>query len=181
MKTIQLILIFCPFILLSQNETIENLIKLQSDYIFDKNYDSLLIICKEFKEFDESAAKENNTDYYLAFSYFKLEKYDEAIKTSKRIIPKLYIKSKSREASQRNLNYQTLCFELYHHYYEKANYKLAYKNLSLINRKFNRLFCGNGRKSWQSDLYTKMIDCSNNLGKQKRAKRLEGKLNKLNE
>lgn len=180
MRVMKLILIFCPFILLSQNESIEKLIKLQSDYLFEKNYDSLLVVCKEINDLDKSAAKENNIDYLIALSYFKLKKYDDAINASKNVIPKIYVKGNSRESAQRNMNYQTLCFELYQYYDENGDYKLAYKNLSLINRKFNRLFCGNGRKSWQSDLYSKMIECSNKSGNLKRAKRIERKQIDLN-
>lgn len=175
MKQIIYLLFSFPFVLLSQNEQIEKLIQLQATYVYSKNYDSINTVSKKIIELDKNVAKENNTDYYLALSYFNLQKYDEAIKLSEKIIPKMYVSGNSRKARQRNIYYQTLCFERYEYHQRNCNYKEAYKNLSLINRKFNCLFCGNQRNSWQSDLYLKMIHCSKSMGKLKRVKRIEGK------
>nr|WP_294858602.1 hypothetical protein [uncultured Fluviicola sp.] len=167
-------------ILLAQNEQAEKLLKLFEHYQDEKNYDSVIVIGQYLKSLDRKVAKEYHLDYELTYAAFRIKNYEEAVRGSKRIIPRFYIKSHfNRESFEKNMRYQRLCFELADYYHQAENYKKEYHNISLINRKFDFLRCGVGKEYWRMKLYDRMIDCSNKLGKTKRAKRLEIQRDKI--
>ncbi len=180
MKTLFLITFLYPMILFGQNEQVEGLLKLHDQYLETSNYDSIVINSKRLIELDRKIAKENYLDYYLAYAAFQTKNYELAVKQSKKVIPVFYHRIRTGKSINKSFRCQDLCFELADYYHETQNYKREYHNISLINRKYDFLKCGNGKLFWRKNLYNRMIDCSNKLGKTHRAKRLEKKLGKLN-
>jgi tetratricopeptide (TPR) repeat protein len=175
MKYLFLISFLYPLILFGQNEQIDTYWKLRSRYYKEKKYDSVIVISKQFNKQYPKVAKEEYLDYYLALAAFKAEQYDLAIKQSRKIIPACYHRTRTRSSIEKSFRCQELCFQLADYYEQSGNYKKAYRNISLINRKFDFLKCGNGKASWRKNLYNRMIDYSTKLGQTNRGKRLEKK------
>lgn len=180
MKYLFLISFLYPVILFGQNEQTEKLLKLHERYLDTSNYDSIVVNSQLVIELDSKIAKENQLDYYLAYAAFQTKDYELGIKETRKFIPVIHTKVRTREGSNKNRMCRDLCFQLANYYEQTENYRKAYHNLSLIDRKYNHLFCCICRHSWQTNLYNRMIDCSTKLGKSGRAKRLEKKLEKLN-
>lgn len=171
------VIIFClPLILSGQNEQTQHYLKLYEQYQEEKKSDSVVYVCQQLMKLDRKAFKKEHLDYWLARAAFDAKQTDLAVKQSKKFIPLIAFKPRTHEGANKNRRCQDLSFKLADYYEQHGNYRKAYHNLSRINRKFNYLFCGNGRFSWQKNLYNRMIDISNKQGKTKRAKRLEREL-----
>lgn len=179
MNRFLILLFFIPLISFGQTEQVEKYLKLHEHYTGLHQYDSVFLNCQEFLKSDRKLAKENHMDYYLILAAFKLKNYDIALKESRKFIPRVYVKVRTRKSFEQNMKYQRLCFELADYYHQTENDRKEYHNLSLINRKFNRLFCGNGRYGWQKNLYNRMIESSEKLGKTHRVKRIRKQLEEL--
>ncbi len=179
MKYLFLICFLSPLLLFAQNEETEKYLTLYEHYRKEKKPDSVIVVCKRLMKLDKEAAKEYHLDYWLARAAFDSKQYELALKQSKKIIPFFYILLRTREGFDQNRRYQDLSFKLAEYYHEYGNFRKEYYHLSRINRRFNSLFCGNSRPSWQRNLYHRMIDCSEKMGKTGRVKRLEQKRDEI--
>ncbi|MGV3612356.1 MAG: hypothetical protein ACO1N0_15465 [Fluviicola sp.] len=180
MKHLFLLSFLYPLFLFGQNSQADKYWELRSRYNDEKKYDSVILVSRTLLKLDRKGAKEEHLDCDIACAAFKVKNYQVALRESKKIIPRIYIKSHfNRESFERNMRYQRLCFELADYYHQTENYKKEFRNISLINRKFDFLRCGVGKEFWRRKLYDRMIDCSNKLGKTKRAERLQRKRDKI--
>ncbi|WP_343604238.1 hypothetical protein [Fluviicola sp.] len=179
MKYFITILFLAPLTLLGQFEedsVIEKFVERHIYFDKTKQYDSLFLNGQNFLKYNRRAAKEHHMDYYMIEAAFKMKDYTFALKQSRKFIPDLYLViRRTRETFDKNIRYQWICFKLADYYDQTGNYRKEYHNLSLINRKFNYLYCGNGRIGWQNNLYNRMIECSDKQGKTQRVKRLKKK------
>jgi len=176
MDRLILIILLYPVILFGQSNQSARYLKLYERYREEKKPDSVVVVCQQLIQTDKRLAKERHLNYYMAIAAFEANQTELAVKQSKKMLPYFYICGRTREASSQNIRYQHLSNRLANYYHEKENYRKEYYHLSRIKRRFNHLFCGNGRPAWQNSLYQRMIDASNKQGRTKRAKRLEREL-----
>ena len=182
MKYLLLICILYPLSFLAQEEEAGKYLKLYERYRDEKKYDSVVIICKQLIALDKSITKEHHLEYQLAYAAFESKQYDLAVKQAKKLIPNIYIQAQAhwnRKCLEKNMRCRILCSELTSYYNQTGNVKKEYRYLSLMVRKFNCAGCGTGRSGWYISGYNRMIACSNELGKTKRAKRLEKQRDKI--
>lgn len=178
MKYLFLICLLIPFSFRAQEDETEKYLKLYDHYRDEKKYDSVILVCQRLIKLDRKIARENHLYFNLADAAFNAKNYELGIHQAKRLIPKIYFKSQARlnrHCLRKNIEYKVLCSRLADYYAETGNLKKEYHYLSLMERKYNAAFCGTGRQSWFRYLYDRMITCSNELGKTKRAEKLEKK------
>lgn len=176
MKYLFWICLLYPFSFLAQQEEAEKYLKLYERFEEEKKYDSVILACQQLIRLDRKIARENHLDYRLAYAAFQVKNYELAVKQSKKVLPVFYIFWKTRKCANKNIRYQVLSYELADYYHEKEYAGKEYHHLSRIKRRFNYMLCGTGRQIRERNLYKRMIDCSQKMGKTKRVKRLEKQL-----
>lgn len=181
MRYLFLICFLYPMILVAQdseadlNPEVEKYNTLCSRYEKEDKFDSLVITYQQLMKLDHKYSKENQLDYHLACAAFNAKNYELGVKQAEKVLPLFYHRFRTRKSINKNYRYQALCFYLANYYHQTEDYKKEYRYISLINRKYDFLKCGTGKEYWRKNLYTRMIDCSDKLGKKHRVKRLEKK------
>lgn len=181
MKYLFWICLLSPFYFQAQHTETERCLTLYEKYRKEKKYDSVVIVCKQLMQQDRKISKEYHLDYALANAAFKSGNYELAVKQSKKFLPNFYIPAqahRNRQCFQKNMHCKTLCSQLADYYAQTGNLSKEYHYLSLMFHKFNSAPCGTGRQVWRNTVYQRMIDCSNRMGRTKRAERLEKRLEK---
>ncbi|WP_343634127.1 hypothetical protein [Fluviicola sp.] len=178
MKYLFLICLLYPIYFFAQEKETDKYLSQYARYRDEKKYDSVVFVCQKLIKLDRKIAQENHLYFKLADAAFEARDYELAVHQAKKYIPNIYFKSQARlnrHCLRKNVDYKILCTRLADYYAETGNLKKEYRYLSLMERKYNAAFCGTQRQYWFGYLYNRMITCSNELGKTKRAERLEKK------
>lgn len=124
----------------------------------NKKYDSLILICNQIKKINRKAAKEEDVDYCLADSYYRIKQYDKAIEFSKTYL-KVSAKKNIRKEREILFNKRLLCENLCEIYKERHDTLTALKYLLEIEKHYFFGWHYSSPKGWRGiEFYEEILE-----------------------
>ncbi len=144
-------------------------------YDRSKNYDSLVVVCKQLLSSNIIYAKQELADFHLADAYHELKQYDRSLKYGKRFLRRPATKLTYR-GMRLNLYKRLVCKNFYKMYLEQGNLRKAVSYLRRMDQRHDVYMDGRMRRVWRKKMYPKMIDHYTELGNENLAKVYQKKL-----
>jgi tetratricopeptide (TPR) repeat protein len=161
----------------AQQTLVDSLKEKMFDYMRDSTQlNQLIATCEEIVKLDRKTARNSHVYVHLTTAYFKIGDSKKALKTAKKVTPLITLPRFSRKTMNRNIDSRNICYQRYEYYHKTGQHKKAYKNLSLMFRKYIMEHCGTGRENRDKRLRQRMIDCLEESGKCRKAARLRKKV-----
>ncbi|MDH4473923.1 MAG: hypothetical protein QE487_15055 [Fluviicola sp.] len=161
----------------AQQSKVDSLKRKMYSYMNDSlQVNQLIATCEEIIKLDRKAGCRSHVYVHLTSAYFTIGDSKKALKTAKKVTPLITLPRYSRKTMYRNIDSRNICYQRYEYYHKTGQHKKAYKNLSLMFRKYIMEHCGTGRENRDKRLRQRMIDCLEESGKCRKAARLRNKV-----